>query len=273
MASGGGEGLARALALTPDDVIAEVTSAGLRGRGGAGFPTGLKWRSVVDAGHEAACAVYVVCNAAEGEPGTSKDRALMAQAPHQLLEGVLIALHALSAESAYIATKASFVAEADALRVALNEMVKAGWDGAERLDLLEGPDDYLFGEEKAMLEVIEGNLAMPRLLPPYMLGLFATTTRPNPTVVNNAETLSHVPHILVNGAAWFRSQGTQEAPGTMPFTVGGDVQHPGVYELPSGHAVAHAPRRPRRSDGHQGDLLGCLQPGDPPRPARPPDGL
>ena len=237
MASGGGEGLARALALTPEEVIAEVAAAGLRGRGGAGFPTGVKWRSVVDAGLETSSPVYLVCNAAEGEPGTSKDRALMTRAPHQLIEGVLIALDALNAEEAIVATKASFVEEADALHIALDEVTAAGWDGADRVRVVEGPDDYLFGEEKAMLEVIEGNLPLPRILPPYMRGLFATIDRPNPTAVNNVETLSHLPHILRNGATWFRSRGTQEAPGTMLFTVGGDVDRPGVYELSLGTSL------------------------------------
>jgi NADH:ubiquinone oxidoreductase subunit F (NADH-binding) len=113
----------------------------------------------------------------------------------------------------------------------------AGWPGADRLDLVLGPDEYLFGEESALLEVIEGKLPLPRILPPYQSGLFARTAGTNPTVVNNVETLSHVTHILARGAEAFRSVGTEEAPGTMVFTVLGDVEEPGVYELPLGTSL------------------------------------
>ena len=212
--SGGGQGLTAALALPRDEVIGEVARSGLRGRGGAGFPTGTKWRSVVDAAADGGSPVYLVCNGAEGEPGTYKDRTLLAQAPHQLIEGVLIASYALGAEAAFIATKERFD-ETDRLRAAVEELRVAGWEGADRVQVVSGPDEYLFGEEKALLEVIEGKLPMPRILPPYMQGLYATMDRPNPTAVNNVETLSHVPHILARGAAWFRTWGTQEAPGTM----------------------------------------------------------
>ena len=177
-----------------------------------------------------------MCNGAEGEPGTYKDRALLGRAPHQLIEGVLIALHALGAEAAFIATKERFD-ETEQLRAAVEEVQLAGWEGADRVQVVTGPDEYLFGEEKALLEVIEGKLPMPRILPPYMQGLFATMDQPNPTAVNNVETLSHLPHILTHGAGWFRGWGTQEAPGTMLFTVSGDVERAGVYELPLGTSL------------------------------------
>lgn len=233
---GGGGGLRTALALEPDEVIDLVAESGLRGRGGAGFPTGTKWRSVVDAGAEQECPVYLVCNAAEGEPGTYKDRLLVARNPYQLLEGILIALHATGARSAVVGIKQRF-AERDRLLQALEELHRAGWHGADRVEIVGGPDEYLFGEEKAMLEVIEGKLPMPRILPPYMQGLFATMDRPHPTAVNNVETLSHVTHVLDRGVDWFRSTGTSETPGTMVFTVVGDVPRPGVHELPMGTSL------------------------------------
>ncbi|HUG83196.1 MAG TPA: NADH-ubiquinone oxidoreductase-F iron-sulfur binding region domain-containing protein [Euzebya sp.] len=236
-AAGGGEGLWAALEREPAEVVAEVSRSGLRGRGGAGFPTGVKWRSIVQAGVDADCPVYLVCNGAEGEPGTYKDRALFAQNPYQLLEGVLIALHALGAETAFIGIKERFTAERQGLSDAHAQMRGAGWEGIERVQVVAGPDEYLFGEEKAMLEVIEGKLPLPRILPPFMTGLFATMDRPNPTAVNNVETLSHVPHILAKGATWFRRWGTEEAPGTMLFTVIGDVQRPGVHELAMGTSL------------------------------------
>ncbi len=232
LASGGGEGLRRAGAMTPVEVIAEVARSGLRGRGGAGFPTGRKWESVAQAGEDGD--TYLVCNAAEGEPGTFKDRTLMRRNPFQLLEGMLIAMYAVGVEQAYIGVKQRFTGEVERLIAARDALAEAGWTGAERIRVVPGPDEYLFGEEKAMLEVVEGKLPLPRILPPYQLGLFATTTQPNPTVVNNVETLSHVTQILARGAEWFRERGTEEAPGTMVFTVIGDVEAPGVYELPLG---------------------------------------
>lgn len=236
-AAGGGEGLWAALERDPADVVVEVARAGLRGRGGAGFPTGVKWRSIVQAGKDTDCPVYLVCNGAEGEPGTYKDRALITQNPYQLLEGILIALHATGGETAFIGIKARFTAERQRLVDAMGDMRAAGWEGIDRVQLVAGPDEYLFGEEKAMLEVIEGKLPLPRILPPFMTGLFATMERPNPTAANNVETLSHVPHILAQGAEWFRGRGTEESPGTMLFTVIGDVARPGVYELAMGTSL------------------------------------
>jgi NADH-quinone oxidoreductase subunit F len=229
---GGGDGLARALGMEPADVIAEVRAARLRGRGGAGFPTGVKWASVVEAAGDGP--LYLACNAAEGEPGTYKDRPLMARNPYQLVEGVLIAMHALRPDGAFIATKERFTRERERLEDALAAARDAGWPGADRLEISLGPDEYLFGEESAMLEVIEGRLPLPRILPPYQHGLFARQAGSNPTVVNNVETLSHVARILADGGEAFRSVGTEETPGTMIFTVVGDVANPGLYELPMG---------------------------------------
>jgi NADH-quinone oxidoreductase subunit F len=235
LAEGGGRGLERALAMDPAEVCDVVARSGLRGRGGAGFPTGVKWRSVVEAAGDGP--VHLVVNGAEGEPGTYKDRPLLARAPHQLLEGALVALHATGAQRAYVATKERFTAEVSRLRAALAEVRAAGWPGAERLELVLGPDEYLFGEETGLLEVVEGKLPLPRILPPYQLGLFATDEAPNPTVVNNVETLSHVARILADDGEAFRSLGTEESPGTMIFTVLGDVERPGFHELPLGTSL------------------------------------
>lgn len=230
--AGGGAGLEAALRLEAQEIVGQVTSAGLRGRGGAGFPTGQKWASVRDAAGEGP--TTLVCNAAEGEPGTFKDRALMRNDPYRLLEGMLIAMRALGAARSVVATKRHYEREWERLRAARDEMRAAEWEGAEGIEILLGPDEYLFGEETALLEVIEGKLPMPRILPPYMYGLHGTMADPRPTVVNNVETLCHVANILAAGADAFRQSGTQEAPGTMVFTVIGDVDRSGVYELPLG---------------------------------------
>ena len=233
--AGGGRGLERALGLDPTDVIEEVRRSGLRGRGGAGFPTGTKWASVVEAGQ--ASTVYLACNAAEGEPGTYKDRMLMARNPYQLVEGVLIAMYAIGAPRAFIGVKGSFTTERQRVIQARDAALAAGWPGAQELKVVFGPDDYLFGEESGLLEVIEGKLPLPRILPPYQVGLFATMAQANPTVVNNVETLSNVPRIMADGAQAYRGRGTQEAPGTMVFTVVGDVPRAGVHELPLGTSL------------------------------------
>jgi NADH-quinone oxidoreductase subunit F len=234
LAAGGGAGLETALALDPDEVTERVARAGLRGRGGAGFPTATKWRGVRATAAEAGGRLTLVANAAEGEPGTYKDRVLIEQQPYAFLEGICIALHASGADTAYVGIKEKFTGPVRRLTEALDEVRDAGWFGADRIEIIGGPDAYLFGEETGMLEVIEGKLPMPRLVRPFEQGLNATTTVPNPTIVNNVETLSHVPRILAHGPEWFREAGTEESPGTMVFTVVGDVGHAGVYELPLG---------------------------------------
>jgi NADH-quinone oxidoreductase subunit F len=230
LARGRGTGLANAFSLGPAEVVSEVTKARLRGRGGGGFPTGIKWASVARDAWK-----YAVCNGAEGEPGTFKDRYLLRRNPYQMLEGLAIAAAAVGARRAYVCLKKSFIREIACVRRALREMSAARCLGNVTIDVVLGPEDYLFGEEKAMLEVIEGGLAMPRKadLPPHVHGLFVVRPdRSNPTVVNNVETLSNIPHILRQGAEWFRSVGTSDTPGTMVFTISGDVATPGVFELP-----------------------------------------
>jgi len=233
IAAGGGRGLQSALAMTPDEVVSVVEQAKLRGRGGAGFPTGRKWRSVREAASETGCDPQLVVNGAEGEPGTYKDRRLIADNPFAVIEGAIIARHAIGAAQAHIAVKARSQ-QAQILHGAISDVANAGWDDPNALQVVEGPDEYLFGEETALIEVIEGNLPLPRWLPPFQQGLFATTAHPNPTVVNNIETLANLPLILSEGADAFRRAGTTDSPGTMLFTVVGDVATPGVFELPLG---------------------------------------
>jgi NADH:ubiquinone oxidoreductase subunit F (NADH-binding) len=229
--AGGGEAIRLALQGSPDAVIQEISKSGLRGRGGAGFPTGAKWKSVRS---DPCPSKYAACNAAEGEPGTFKDRWILRHNPYEVFEGLAIAAWAAGAERAFVALKAGFEPEIAALERALTEMAAARVLGEIPIELVSGPDEYLFGEEKAMVEVIEGNDPLPRILPPYQQGLYASPGSPNPTVVNNVETLANVPHILRRGAEWFRSFGTEGSPGTMVFTLSGDVQVPGLYELPLG---------------------------------------
>ena len=230
----GGRALEKALTTPSGEIIAEIKKSCLRGRGGAGFPTGVKWASVA---HDPCPTKYLVCNGAEGEPGTFKDRYLLRNNPYQLLEGMAIAARAIGVRTAYLCLKKSFEKEIASVRRAMDEMKAADALGPTPIELVLGPEDYLFGEEKAQLEVIEGGPAMPREadLPPYVQGLFVTgPTELNPAVVNNVETLSNVPHIVRRSANWFRSLGTRDTPGTMVFTLSGDVQKPGVYELPMG---------------------------------------
>jgi NADH-quinone oxidoreductase subunit F len=258
-ATGGGRGLARAVELGPGGTIQEVRLSGLRGRGGAGFPTGRKWQSV----RESAPADeprYVVANAAEGEPGTFKDRAILRANPYQLVEGLAIAAYAMGATAAFVGLKASFLAEIDGLERALTELEAEGAAGEVPITIVAGPEEYLFGEETGLLQVIEGDAPLPRLVPPYLHGLFATTpesgwsagptlgghdrvpatefTGSNPTLVNNAETLATVAHVLARGPEWHRSLGTAESPGLVVCTVVGDVARAGVGEVELGTPLA-----------------------------------
>ena len=227
---GGGTGLVVARGMEPAAIIEEVRRSGLRGRGGAGFPTGLKWRGAATDTPPRA----VVCNAAEGEPGTFKDRAILSRNPFSVLEGIAIAAKAVQAETAYVGIKSLFSEQIDRLQSAAGEMSDAGLLGEVDLRMILGPDDYLFGVETAMLEVIEGRDPLPRLVPPYIQGLTAPEGSPVAVAVNNVETLANVPGVLAHGSTWFRSVGTEKSPGTMVFTVTGDVVNPTVIELALG---------------------------------------
>ncbi len=250
-ARGGGEGLRTARSIGPWRTAEEVSLSGLRGRGGGGFRTGRKWLSILEASQDGERR-FVVCNGAEGEPGTFKDRAILRHNPYQVIEGLAIAALVVRASHAFLTIKSTFTREAGILRRALAEMQVAGLAGDVPISLVLGPDSYLFGEEKALLEVVEGEDPLPRREPPYVHGLFASWPQmgwnsrdgadadevsANPTIVNNVETLATVPHILTGGAEWYRSLGTWESPGTMVFTVVGDVVRPGYAELELGTTV------------------------------------
>jgi NADH:ubiquinone oxidoreductase subunit F (NADH-binding) len=251
----GGEGLARARQLTPDELIAEVAESGLRGRGGAGFPTGIKWRTVRDYASSTAH-TSVVVNAAEGEPGTFKDRTLLRMNPYEVIEGALIAARAVGADQVAFGLKASFGPELARLRTAIAEVTDAGWAEGVELDVFEGPNEYLYGEETALLETLDGRYPFPRLAPPYRRGLHEVVetsrdvgTGSNlsahvemagpggeapPTLVDNTETLANIPRIIARGAAWFRTEGTEQSPGTIVCTVTGSTDHHGVAEVQMG---------------------------------------
>jgi NADH-quinone oxidoreductase subunit F len=254
VAFGGGQGVLRAKELGPEQTVKEVLLSGLRGRGGAGFRTGRKWETLLRA---AGTTKYAVCNAAEGEPGSFKDRALMRANPYQIVEGLAVAAATIGAREAYICLKAKFVPEVAAMTRAVEEMEKAGLTGDIAITLVQGPEEYLYGEEKAMLEVIEGKAPLPRLFAPYEQGLFASSpqmgweatptdpeaalvgvdrgrTESNPTLVDNAETLANIPQILSNGAEWYRTMGIGDSPGHVVCTVVGDVVHAGVAEIEMG---------------------------------------
>ena len=236
-ARGGYEALSRAVRdWSPERVIEEVQRSGLRGRGGAGFPAGKKWGM---AAAKKGPIKYVCCNASEGEPGTQKDRLLIRTNPHQLIEGTAIAAHAIGASYAYIFLKSRFTDEFHSLTRAVAEASTAGLIGKApgalcpvEIEPFRGADDYIAGEETAMIEVIEGRPPRPRQKPPFypiQHGLHG-----KPTLVNNAETLCNIPLIVREGAERFQQYGTSTSPGTMLFTLTGDVVRPGVYELPLG---------------------------------------
>jgi NADH-quinone oxidoreductase subunit F len=233
---GGYQGLRRALSeISADQVVKELEASGLRGRGGAGFSMGKK-ASFLPHGE---MDKYLCCNADESEPGTFKDRELIHRNPHQLLEGVLIGAYAAGANHAFIYIRGEYEEQADILDAALTEAYSRGYVGERILDsgfscslvVHRGAGAYICGEETALLDSLEGNRGNPRLKPPFPAnqGLYQ-----GPTLINNVETLCNVPHIIVNGAEWFKQYGTERSPGTKVVSVSGDVQRPGNYEIELG---------------------------------------
>ncbi len=237
---GGYQGLERALSMSPDDVIATVKDSGLRGRGGAGFPTGTKW-SFIPQGDEGAAAKphYLVINADESEPGTCKDIPLMLSTPHFLVEGAVIAAYAIRAHHAFIYLRGEVLPVLRRLQTAVAEAYAAGYLGTDiagsgfDLELIvhAGAGAYICGEETALLDSLEGRRGQPRLRPPFpaVAGLYAC-----PTVVNNVESIASVPPILLNGVDWFRSMGSEKSPGFTLYSLSGHVTTPGQYEAPLG---------------------------------------
>lgn len=240
--SGGGySGLKKALALMPEEVLAEVKAAGLVGRGGAAFPTGIKWEGAAKAQGRPK---YIVCNADESEPGTFKDRVLMEEDPHRTIEGMIIAAHAVGARRGYIYVRGEYPSAFKTMSHALEEARQTGLLGKDILgsrlefdiEMRLGAGAYICGEETALLESIEGKRGLPRIKPPFPTthGLFG-----RPTVINNVETFCNVPLILADGAAMYRKIGTERSPGPKLFCVSGQIQRPGLYEVPFGVTLRH----------------------------------
>jgi NADH-quinone oxidoreductase subunit F len=233
---GGYEALRKAATtMEPPAVVDMVKASGLRGRGGAGFPTGLKW-SFLPKEYDAS---YLVCNADESEPGAFKDRELMERNPHQLIEGCLIAAYAIKARHAFIYVRGEYLYIKEILDAAIEEARVAGLLGDTifggkwgcEVTVYRGAGAYICGEESAMLDSLEGFRGFPRLRPPFpaVKGLYG-----KPTVVNNVETLANVPHIVANGAEWYKAMGTEKSPGTKICSISGPVKRPGNYELEMG---------------------------------------
>ena len=234
---GGGAAFRKALSMAPVAIIDEVKKSNLRGRGGAGFPTGLKWSFIP----KEAKTVYLVVNADESEPGTCKDRELLAFDPHLLIEGMMIASYALGCKHAYIYIRGEMIREAEIVEMAIEEAYAAGLLGKDHagasgtfklnITLHRGAGAYICGEETGLLNSLEGKRGWPRLKPPFpaVKGLFQA-----PTVVNNVETLMNLPDILTKGGEWFANLGMGKSGGTRIVCVSGHVAKPGVYELPMG---------------------------------------
>ncbi len=231
-ARGGYQALEKARGeLTPEGVVAIVEAAGLVGRGGAAFPTAKKWGFAC----QEPAPRYVVLNGGEDEPGSVKDRILMEHHPHLVLEGMLLAAYAIEAEAAYLYVNHTYEGALTSLQTALTEAEREGYVKVP-FTLCPAPTDYVAGEDTAALEVLEGKKPLPRQKPPYptTAGLFG-----RPTVVNNVETFANVPPIVLNGAEWYRSFGSNGCYGTMIFSLGEEVERPGAYELPFGTPLRH----------------------------------
>ncbi len=234
---GGGTGIEAAREMTPAAIIERVLASGLRGRGGAGFPTGRKWETVA-ANHSPTAPSTVIVNAAEGEPGTFKDRTILRRNPYLVVEGALIAARAVGADLVVFATKEAFEGEIDRLREAIEDVEDAGWNDGVELVVFEGPDEYLYGEESALLETIDGRWPFPRIVPTFRRGLrrgpLPDDAPSEPALVNNVETLANVARIVGRGPDWFRTMGTKDSPGTIVCTVTGRTQRHGVGEVQMG---------------------------------------
>ncbi len=238
---GGYQALRKAVGMTREAIVEEVKASGLRGRGGAGFPTGLKWSFMPK---EAVKPHYLVCNADESEPGTFKDREIMRWTPHALIEGCAIAAYAIGAERCYIYIRGEFTEPWKVMSAAVEEALADGalgdnvFGSGKRVEMIlhRGAGAYICGEETAMMNSIEGKRGNPRIKPPFpaVAGLFGM-----PTTINNVETLAAVPHILNRGAAWYKSLclGNPKSTGTKLVSVCGHVQRPGNYEVTMGTPI------------------------------------
>jgi NADH-quinone oxidoreductase subunit F len=236
IATGGYAALAKALESPPENIIEEIKKSGLRGRGGAGFPTGEKWQAGRDAG---GTPKYIICNADEGDPGAFVDRSILESDPHSVIEGLIIAGYAVGARYGYIYVRAEYPLAVARLEIALEQAKKHNFTGNNILGsafdfdiiLFQGSGAFVCGEETALIASLEGKAGMPRYRPPYpaMRGF-----DDKPTVVNNVKTLAYVPRIILNGAGWFRETGTEDSPGTAVFALAGKIVNTGMVEVPMG---------------------------------------
>lgn len=234
---GGYSGIKKILSgMTPEDVIAEIKASGIRGRGGAGFPTGVKWEACRKAPGDKK---YIVCNADEGDPGAFMDRSVIEGNPHSVIEGMMVAAYAIGSDIGYVYIRAEYPAAVDRLKLAMAQCREKGYLGKNlfgsnfSFDLVIklGAGAFVCGEETALIASIEGERGMPRAKPPFPVqkGLWG-----KPTVINNVETLSNIPYIIRNGAAWFASIGTEKSKGTKVFALTGKVKNTGLIEVPMG---------------------------------------
>ena len=241
--------------MQPDEVIAEVKNSGLRGRGGAGFPAGMKWSFIPK---DSPKPRYLVCNADESEPGTCKDRVLMERDPHAVIEGMAIAAYAIGCHQMFIYIRGEFNHCIERMNAAVKEAYEKGHLGKKvygtgyDLDMVvhSGGGAYICGEETALLNSLEGERGMSRIRPPFpaIEGLYAC-----PTIVNNVETLASVPHIINNGAAWYKTLGTEKSPGSKIFSLSGHVKRPGNYEVELGFPLKKLIYDPAYGGGILGD--------------------
>lgn len=238
---------------TPADIVQMVKDSGLRGRGGAGFPTGVKWGFLPKGVYPR----YLLCNCDESEPGTFNNHQIIDKNPHQLIEGVALSAYAIEANTAYIYVRGEFAAAARTLERAITQAYEAGFLGKNifgtgfDLDIYvhRGAGAYICGEETALMESLEGKIGQPRLKPPFpaVAGLYG-----KPTIINNVETLANVPRIVEKGVAWYRSHGTEKSPGTKCFSLSGHVNRPGNYELPFGVPLRELIESPEYGGGMKG---------------------
>lgn len=235
---GGYESLKKALKMQPSEIIQLVKDSGLRGRGGAGFPTGMKWSFLPNNGETR----YLLCNADEGEPGTYKDRLMMERAPHQLIEGMIISAFAVNSPKSYIYIRGEYDYPIECVRTALKEAYAAGLLGKNilgsgfdhEMDVYVGAGAYICGEETGMISSLEGLKGQPKLKPPFpaIKGYLK-----KPTIVNNVETLAAVKYIIRDGAQAYKKYGTEKSAGTKLFSLSGNVKNPGNYEVPLGYSL------------------------------------
>ncbi|MBN2356080.1 NADH-quinone oxidoreductase subunit NuoF [candidate division KSB1 bacterium] len=237
IAEDGYEALGRALTeMTPEQVMEEVKKSGLQGRGGAFFPTGVKWGF---AAREKSDEKFIICNADEGEPGTFKDRLILEGDPHSIIEGMALAGYAVGAQQGYVYIRGEYRMSIQHMQMAIDQARKNGLLGKKifgskfnfDIEIREGAGAYICGEETALIESIEGKRGEPRNKPPFppSVGLWG-----KPTIVNNVETLANIAQIILKGASWFRGLGTQNSPGTKVFTLVGNINNPGLIEVPMG---------------------------------------